>query len=394
MLTGFFYTLRDAGVPVALNEWLQLMRALREGVAGTSVEEFHSLGRTVLVKDERYYDRYDRAFGSYFKGVEDLFAALDSTRIPADWLEKQAELRLTDEERAELQKMGGLEQLLEKLRERLRDQKERHQGGDKMVGTGGRSPFGAHGDHPEGVRIGQAEGRRRSAVKVWDRREYRNLDDQVELGTRNIKVALRRLRKFAREGAEDQLDLDGTISATARNAGWLDLKLQAERRNAVKILLFLDVGGSMDPHVKLCEELFSAARAEFKHLEHFYFHNFTYERLWKDNRRRHAEVIPTDQVLRTYGHDYRAIFLGDATMGPYEVLYEGGSVEHWNPEPGATWFKRLATAFPRFVWMNPEPPERWDYTPSVKLVRDLAEGRMFPLTLRGLDEAIRTLQRK
>jgi uncharacterized protein len=394
MLTGFFYTLRDAGVPVALNEWLQLMRALREGVAGTSVEEFHSLGRTVLVKDERYYDRYDRAFGSYFKGVEDIFAALDSTRIPADWLEKQAELRLTDEERAELQKMGGLEQLLEKLRERLRDQKERHQGGDKMVGTGGRSPFGAHGDHPEGVRIGQAEGRRRSAVKVWDRREYRNLDDQVELGTRNIKVALRRLRKFAREGAEDQLDLDGTISATARNAGWLDLKLQAERRNAVKILLFLDVGGSMDPHVKLCEELFSAARAEFKHLEHFYFHNFTYERLWKDNRRRHAEVIPTDQVLRTYGHDYRAIFLGDATMGPYEVLYEGGSVEHWNPEPGATWFKRLTAAFPRFVWMNPEPPERWDYTPSVKLVRDLAEGRMFPLTLRGLDEAIRTLQRK
>ncbi len=394
MLTGFFFTLRAAGVPVAPNEWLQLLGALRAGVADTSVESFHALARTVLVKDERYYDRYDRAFGAYFKGVEDLFADLDLSRIPAEWLARQAELRLTDEERAAIEKLGGFEKLMATLRERLNEQDGRHQGGNKWIGTAGRSPFGAYGDHPEGVRIGQDGNRRRSAVKVWDQREFRNFDDQVELGTRNLKVALRKLRKFARTGAEDLLDLEGTIASTARNAGLLDIRMQAERHNAVKVLLFLDVGGSMDDHVKLCEELFSAARTEFKHLEHYYFHNFTYESLWKDNGRRHAQRIPTDEVLRTYGRDYRAIFLGDATMGPYEIAHPGGSVEHWNDEPGAVWFRRLTTAFPHFVWLNPEPQERWGYSPSVKLVRELAEDRMFPLTLRGLDDAIRVLQRK
>jgi uncharacterized protein with von Willebrand factor type A (vWA) domain len=394
VLTGFFFTLRAAGVPVAPNEWLQLLGALRAGVADTSVESFHTLARTVLVKDERYYDRYDRAFGAYFKGVEDLFADLDLSRIPAEWLARQAELRLTDAERAAVEKLGGFEKLMETLRERLNEQEGRHQGGNKWIGTAGRSPFGAYGDHPEGVRIGQEGNRRRSAVKVWDKREFRNFDDQVELGTRNLKVALRKLRKFARSGAEDLLDLDSTIASTARNAGLLDIRMQAERHNAVKVLLFLDVGGSMDDHVKLCEELFSAARAEFKHLEHYYFHNFTYESLWKENGRRHAQRIPTDEVLRTYGRDYRAIFLGDATMGPYEIAHAGGSVEHWNDEPGAVWFRRLTTAFPHFVWLNPEPQERWGYSPSVKLVRELAEDRMFPLTLRGLDDAIRVLQRK
>lgn len=394
MLTGFFFTLRQAGVPVALNEWLQLMAALQAGVAATSVEAFHSLARTVLVKDERYYDRYDLAFGKYFQGVENLFADLDPTRLPADWLTRRAELTLSPEERAAIEKLGGFEKLMETLRERLREQKDRHEGGNKWVGTGGRSPFGAYGDNPEGVRIGQDGSRRRSAVKVWDKREFRNLDDQVQLGTRNLKVALRKLRRFARTGAQDLLDLDGTISSTARNAGLLDIRMQAERHNAVKVLLFLDVGGSMDDHIKLCEELFSAARAEFKHLEHFYFHNFTYEAMWKDNGRRHGQRIPTDEILRTYGRDYRVVFVGDATMGPYEIAHAGGSVEHWNDEPGATWFRRITTAFPHFVWLNPEPQDRWGYTPSVKMVRELAEDRMFPLTLRGLDDAIRALQRK
>ena len=301
---------------------------------------------------------------------------------------------LTEEEKRKVEALGGWEKLLETLRERLEEQKERHQGGNKWIGTGGTSPFGAHGYNPEGIRIGQAGSRNRRAVKVWDQREYRNFDDTVELGTRNMKLALRKLRKFAREGAQDQLDLDGTIDATARNAGLLDLKLVAERRNAVKVLLFLDVGGSMDDHVRICEELFSAARSEFKHLEHFYFHNFLYESVWKDNRRRFSQVTPVTQILRTYGHDYRVIFVGDATMSPYEITQPGGSVEHWNKEAGAVWMRRMTAAYPRLVWLNPEKQDRWEYTASVRITRELVDDRMFPVTIQGLDAAIGALRRR
>jgi uncharacterized protein with von Willebrand factor type A (vWA) domain len=344
------------------------------------------------VKDERHYDRFDRVFAETFAGAEKLFTRIVA-ELPADWLKALAERSLTDEEKRRVQSLGGWEKLLETLRERLRDQKERHEGGSKWIGTAGTSPFGAQGYNPEGIRIGQAQSRNRRAVKVWESREYRNFDDTVELGTRNLKLALRRLRRFAREGAPDQLDLDGTISATARNAGLLDLKLVPERRNAVKVLLFLDVGGSMEGHVRICEELFSAARGEFRHLEHFYFHNFPYETLWKDNRRRYSQVTPTHTVLRTYGKDYRAIFVGDATMSPYEITQPGGSVEHWNAESGSVWMQRLTAAFPRLVWLNPEPRERWDYTPSARITRELIGERMFPLTLEGLDGAIRELRR-
>jgi uncharacterized protein with von Willebrand factor type A (vWA) domain len=386
--------LREAGVPVSLTEYLALLEALKARVADYSVDEFYHLARTVLVKDERHYDRYDRVFAAHFEGLEQLFQALTSATVPAEWLRKQAELFLSEEERKKIESMGGFDELMKALQERLREQKDRHQGGNRMIGTGGRSPFGAHGYNPEGVRIGQDESRHRRAVKVWDKREFRNLDDTTELGTRNIKLALRRLRKFAREGAPEELDLGGTIDATARNAGWLDLKLRPERHNAVKVLLFLDVGGSMDDHVKVCEELFSAARGEFKHLEYFYFHNFVYETVWKDNRRRHAERIPLTQVMRTYPHDYRVVFVGDATMGPYEIVQPGGSIEHWNEEAGAVWMQRLREAYPKLVWLNPEPEERWEYTPSIKIARQLLEDRMFPLTLEGIDRAARALNAK
>jgi uncharacterized protein with von Willebrand factor type A (vWA) domain len=311
--------------------------------------------------------------------------------IPDDWLRHQAELNLSDEERAQIESMGGFEALMQALKERLEEQDERHEGGNRWIGTAGTSPFGAYGFNPEGIRMGQQGSRNRSAVKVWDRRDYRNLDDTLELGTRNIKVALRRLRKFAREGAADQLDLDDTIDKTARNAGLLDIRMVAERHNAVKVLLCLDIGGSMDDHVRICEELFSAARSEFKHLEYFYFHNFIYESLWKDNRRRHAEKTPTLDILHKYAPDYKLIFVGDATMSPYEIVYAGGSVEHWNEEPGAVWIKRLLNTYPKAAWLNPEPVERWDYTPSTKLIRELMDDRMFPLTIRGLDDAIKSL---
>jgi uncharacterized protein len=394
MLTRFFYMLREAGVPVSLTEFLALLEALKARVAGYSVDDFYFLARTVLVKDERHYDRYDRVFAAHFQGVEQAFQSLAGATVPHEWLRKQAELFLSEEERKRIESLGGFEELMKALQERLRDQKERHQGGNRMIGTAGRSPFGAYGYNPEGVRIGQDESRHRRAVKVWDKREFRNLDDSTELGTRNIKLALRRLRRFAREGAADELDLDGTIDATARNAGWLDLKLRPERHNAVKVLLFLDVGGSMDDHVKVCEELFSAARGEFKHLEYFYFHNFVYETVWKDNRRRHAERIPTAQVMRTYPHDYRVVFVGDATMGPYEILQPGGSIEHWNEEAGAVWMQRLRQAYPKHVWLNPEPEERWEYTPSIRIARELVEDRMYPLTLEGIDRAARALNAK
>ena len=390
MLIPFFFLLRDGGMKTSITELLTLLEALQRGLAGQSVDDFYYLARATLVKDESDLDRFDRIFGAYFKGVQDSLADLMQD-IPDDWLRHQAELHLSDEERAQIEAMGGFEALMKALAERLEEQDERHEGGNRWIGTAGTSPFGAYGYNPEGIRIGQQGSRNRSGVKVWDKREYRNLDDSVELGTRNIKVALRRLRKFAREGAADQLDLDDTIDKTARNAGLLDIRMVPERHNAVKVLLCLDIGGSMDDHVRICEEMFSAARSEFKHLEYFYFHNFVYESLWKDNRRRHTERIPTMDIAHKYGADYKLVFVGDATMSPYEIVYAGGSVEHWNEEPGAVWIKRLLNTYPKAIWLNPEPRQRWDYTPSVKITRELMDDRMFPLTIAGLDEGIKAL---
>ncbi|MBB6095689.1 hypothetical protein HNQ60_004580 [Povalibacter uvarum] len=390
MLIPFFFKLREAGVPVSITEFLTLLEALEARLANASAEDFYYLSRACMVKDERHFDRFDRAFAAHFKGVEELFDSMMG-QIPEEWLRRMAEKTLSEEEKAKIEALGGWDKLIETLKKRLEEQKERHQGGNKWIGTAGTSPFGAYGYNPEGIRIGQDESRNRRAVKVWDKREFQNLADNVELGTRNIKVALRKLRKFAREGVADHLDLDDTISSTARNAGLLDLKFVPERHNAIKILLFLDVGGSMDDHVRVCEELFSAARTEFKHMEYFYFHNFVYESVWKDNRRRHREKISTMEVMRTYGHDYKLIFVGDATMSPYEIVQPGGSVEHWNEEPGALWMQRLTHTWPHHVWLNPEPQQRWEYTPSVQLTRELIEDRMFPLTLAGLDQAIKAL---
>jgi uncharacterized protein len=392
VLVKFFFELRKGGVPVTLTEFLTLLEGLRAGVAWASDREFYYLARTTLVKDERHYDRFDRVFAEVFNGAQKLFEEIVAN-VPAGWLQALAARTLSEEEKKRVEALGGWEKLLETLRKRLEEQKERHEGGNKWIGTQGTSPFGAYGYNPEGIRIGQSGSRNRRAVKVWDQREYRNFDDTVELGTRNLKLALRKLRKFAREGAQDQLDLDGTIDATARNAGLLDLKLVAERRNAVKVLLFLDVGGSMDDHIRICEELFSAARTEFKHLEYFYFHNFLYESAWKDNRRRFSQVTPVTQILRTYGHDYRVIFVGDATMSPYEITQPGGSVEHWNKEAGAVWMRRMTAAYPRLVWLNPEKRDRWEYTASVRITRDLVDDRMFPVTIQGLDAAIGALRR-
>ena len=391
MLVDFFFKLRRAEIPVSITEYLTLLEAFERGVSGLSVDGFYYLSRAALVKDERHFDRFDRVFGAHFKGLEELFDEIIG-EIPEEWLHRQAELQLSEEDRARIEALGGWDKLMETLRERLAEQRDRHQGGSKWIGTAGTSPFGAYGYNPQGVRIGQEGSRHRRAVKVWDRREFRNFDDTVELGTRNIKMALRRLRQFAREGAAEELDLPDTIRSTARNAGWLDIKMVAERHNAVKVLLFLDVGGSMDDHIRLCEELFSAARGEFKHLEYFYFHNFVYESVWKDNRRRHAERIPLIEVMRTFGRDHRAIFVGDATMSPYEIVYPGGSVEHWNEEPGAVWMSRLLASYPHAVWLNPEPVSRWDLTPSIELTRKIFEDRMFPLNLEGLDRGMRELR--
>lgn len=390
MLIPFFFMLRDGGMKTSITELLTLLEAMKEGLAGQSVDDFYYLARATLVKDEAHLDRFDRVFGAYFKGVEDSLSDLFQD-IPDEWLEQQTELMLTDEERAQIEALGGFEELMRALEERLNEQDERHEGGSKWIGTAGTSPFGAYGYNPEGVRIGQSGSGNRSAVKVWDRRQYRNLDDSVELGTRNIKIALRKLRKFAREGAADQLDLEDTIDKTARNAGLLDIRMVPERHNAVKVLLCLDIGGSMDDHVRICEELFSAARTEFKHLEYFYFHNFIYESMWKDNRRRHSEKTPTLDVIHKYAADYKLVFVGDATMSPYEIVYAGGSVEHWNEEPGAVWMKRLLNTYPKAIWLNPEPENRWSYTPSIKLTQELMDNRMYPLTLAGLDEGIKAL---
>jgi uncharacterized protein with von Willebrand factor type A (vWA) domain len=392
MFLAFFHELKAAGLPVTVREYLTLMEGMDKNLAAQKIEDFYYLSRATLVKDERNLDKFDRVFGQVFKGIETLAEATGAVEIPAEWLKRLAEKYLTEEEMKEIQALGGWDKIMETLAKRLAEQKGRHQGGSKWIGTAGTSPFGAYGYNPEGVRIGQAESRHKRAVKVWDKREFRDLDDTVELGTRNIKLALRRLRKFARTGAPEELDLDGTIKETA-NKGYLDLLLRPERRNAVKVLLFLDIGGSMDWHIKLCEELFSAARTEFKHLEHFYFHNCLYERVWKDNRRRWQETTPTWQVMHTYPHDYKLIFVGDASMSPYEVTQPGGSVEHMNEEPGSTWMQRITRTYPHAVWLNPVPENQWDYTHSIRMMKQLMTGRMYPLTLTGLDEAMKELVR-
>jgi len=389
VLSGFFVKLKDHKIPVSIKEWLTLLEALRKDVISPSIDEFYYLSRAALVKDENNFDKFDRAFGEYFQGVESV-AGIELD-VPLEWLLKQAELNLSPEEKAMIEAMGGWEKLMETLKKRLEEQKGRHQGGNKWIGTAGTSPFGAYGYNPEGIRIGQDKSRNRSAVKVWDQREYRNLDDSVELGTRNIKVALRRLRKFAREGAPEELDLDSTIDKTARNAGYLDLMMRPERHNAVKVLMFLDIGGTMDDHIKLCGELFSAAKTEFKHLEYFYFHNCLYDYVWKDNHRRHSERTRTFDIMHKYGHDYKVVFVGDATMSPYEILQPGGSIEYSNDEAGIVWMKRVLEVYPRAVWLNPEPEEIWGYRQSIGILKEIMGGRMYPTTLQGLERAMRAL---
>ena len=404
MLIDFFYTLRAAKLPVSVKEFLTLLEALQLGVVGPNspepegddkatgyqIDDFYYLSRTTLVKDEKHFDKFDRAFAAYFKGVEIL---TDFTKeIPLEWLRKNLELDLSPEERAKIEKMGW-DELMETLKKRFEEQKERHEGGSKWIGTGGTSPFGAYGQNPQGIRIGQEKSRNRSAVKVWDQRAYKDYDDTQELGTRNIKVALRRLRKFAREGHEDELDLDETISKTAANAGYLDIKMRPERHNNVKVLLLMDVGGTMDEHIARVEELFSATKTEFKHLEFYYFHNCVYDFMWKNNRRRYAEKFPTWDIIRKYNKDYKLIFLGDATMSPYEILQPGGSVEYHNEEAGVEWLGRLTSAFPKFAWLNPEPQGVWQYRQSISIVQQLMSQRMFPLTLKGLEDTMRLLSK-
>lgn len=393
MFQRFFTELRAARVPVSLKEYLVLIEALDSDVIAHDVEEFYFLARAALVKDERHLDRFDQVFGHVFKGLEGQAGEALAGQIPEEWLRKLTEKFLSEEEKAQIEALGGWDKLMETLAQRLKEQKERHQGGSKWIGTGGTSPFGAHGYNPEGIRIGQEQGRHGRAVKVWDKREYRNLDDSVEIGARNIKIALRRLRKFARQGAPEELDLDATIDATAKQ-GYLDVILRPERRNTIKVLLFFDIGGSMDGHVKVCEELFTAARSEFKHMEYFYFHNCLYESVWKDNHRRHTDKISTWDVLHKYPHDYKIVFVGDATMSPYEITYPGGAVEHWNEEPGAVWLDRVAQIYERIVWLNPTPQAHWRHSPSVQLIQDvMGPQRMFPLTLAGLEGAMRELSR-
>lgn len=393
MFLNFFNELRAAKVPVTLKEYLALMEAMDKGVINRDVEDFYYLARTALVKDERNIDKFDKVFGQVFQGLDSLGDAVEAQDLPEEWLRKMTEKFLSPEEMAEIEAMGGFEKLMETLKQRLEEQKKRHEGGNKWIGTGGTSPFGANGYNPEGVRIGQDKSRHRRATKVWDKREFKNYDDSVELGTRNIKVALKRLRKWARTGSPDELDLDATIRNTARQ-GYLDIEMRPERRNSVSVLLLMDVGGSMDPHVKVMEELFSAARAEIKNLEYYYFHNCPYEGLWKDNRRRRSDVIPTWDVLHKYPSEYKVIVVGDATMSPYEITYAGGSVEHWNEEPGGLWIQRFVEQFPNFAWLNPVKSGAWEYTGSIQLIRELiGPDRMFEMTLEGLDGAMKELGR-
>ena len=392
MFFNLFFELKAAKVPVSLKEYLTLLEAMTLNVAEYNVESFYYLSRSCLVKDERNLDKFDRVFGSVFKGLEPPDNP-DTAEIPEEWLRKLTELHLSEEEKAKIEALGGWEKIMEELKKRLEEQEKRHQGGSKWIGTGGTSPFGANGYNPEGVRIGQEKSRHRRAVKVWDKREYRNFDDSVVLGTRNIKIALRRLRQFARLGAPDELDLDGTIRSTAKNGGWIDIQMRPERRNTVKVLLLLDVGGSMDDHIRTMEELFSSTRTEFKHLESYYFHNCMYEKVWKDNRRRHSEHISTSQLLNTYGPDWKLIFVGDATMSPYEIVYPGGSVEHWNEEAGQVWMERMLDHFKHACWLNPVPERHWEYTPSLQMLQQVMGHRMFGLTLDGLDKGMRSLGR-
>ena len=390
MLINFFMTLKNERLPVSFTELFSLLECLKQNVIFANVEDFYYLSRMCFVKDEKNFDKFDIAFGKYFENV-DAINDLAMYEIPDDWLRKQMESMLSDEEKAKIEALGGLEKLMEEFRKRMEEQKKRHQGGNKWIGTGGTSPFGAYGYNPEGIRIGQEGGRNGSAAKVWDKRNYRDLDDSVEIGTRNIKMALRRLRKFARTGAAEELDISDTISSTAKNAGLLDIKMVPERHNSVKVLLFFDVGGSMDPHVKLCEELFSAARTEFKHLKYFYFHNFIYESVWSKSIRRHAETTSTFDILHKYSKDYKVIFVGDATMAPYEVTHVGGSIEHYNGEAGAVWIKRLTDVFDNVVWINPTPKDFWEHSYSIEVVRELVEDRMYSLSVKGLEEAMTLL---
>ena len=394
MFLPFFENLRKAGIPVSLREYLTFLEGMKKGLATYDVEAFYYLARVSMVKDERNINKFDRAFAASFEGLGEISfdQVLEAVDIPADWLEKMAEKHLSAEEKAEIEALGGFDKLMETLRERLKEQQGRHQGGNKWIGTAGTSPFGAYGYNPEGVRIGQKESRHQRAVKVWDKREFKNLDDTVELGTRNIKVALKRLRRWAREGAAEELDLDGTIRATAEH-GYLDVKTRPERHNAVKVLLFLDVGGSMDPHIKVVEELFSAARTEFKHLEYYYFHNCLYEGVWRDNRRRWDQQTPTHEVLRTYGPDYKCIFVGDASMSPYEIAYPGGANEHWNQEAGQVWLQRAREQWASNLWINPVPEKYWEYTHSIGMIREIFEDRMVPMSLFGLEQGMRELTR-
>lgn len=389
MLIDFFFTLKDAKIPVSIKEFLTLLEAMQQGVVGTSVDEFYFLSRTILVKDEANYDKFDRAFGLYFKGINTIFEKHPD--IPLDWLKKRLGRELTDEQRAALEKFG-YDKLMDRLKQLLEEQKERHEGGNRWIGTGGTSPFGNGGDNPEGIRIG-GKSERRSAVKVWEARAFKDYDTERELGTRNIKVALRRLRRFARQGAEEELALDATIKATANNAGYLDIKMQPERKNNIKVLMLLDVGGTMDDHIAQIEELFSAAKTEFKNMEFYYFHNCVYDYLWKNNHRRHSEKFPTWDVLRKYTPDTKLIFVGDATMSPYEILQAGGSVEYNNEEAGATWIQRFTTHFPNYLWLNPEPEGIWQYRQSIDIMRKLLSNRMFPITLSGLEQGMRLLSK-
>ena len=391
MLINFFNVLKDTGVPVTPRELLDLLEAMEQRLAFGDMDDFYSLSRAILVKDEKYYDRFDRAFGLHFQDLEALDEVIEAM-IPDDWLRSEFMKQLSEEDKAKIESLGGLEELIEQFKERLEEQKKRHSGGNKWIGTEGTSPFGNDGYHPEGIRVG-GESKNKRAVKVWDRRDFKNLDDGVELGTRNIKIAMRRLRKFARTGATEELDLDDTIKSTARNAGFLDIKMVPERHNAVKVLLFLDVGGSMDPHVKVCQELFSAARTEFKHLEYFYFHNFVYESVWKNNIRRFNERTATLDLMHKYAHDYKVVFVGDASMSPYEIMQPGGSVEHWNEESGELWMRRLQETYEKCIWINPVPEYEWEYTQSIAITRQLMDGKMYPLTLRGLEDGMSFLSK-
>ncbi|SHJ90812.1 hypothetical protein SAMN05444000_11546 [Shimia gijangensis] len=394
MFLPFFENLRDGGVPVSLREYLSFLEGVKVELATYDIDAFYYLARVVMVKDERNLDKFDRAFAATFSGMENISLqdVLEAVEVPEEWLRKMAEKHLSPEEMAEIESLGGFDKLMETLKERLKEQEGRHQGGSKWIGTAGTSPFGAYGYNPEGVRIGQKESRHQRAVKVWDKREFKNLDDSIELGTRNIKVALKRLRRWARDGAHEELDLDGTIRATAEH-GYLDVQTRPERRNAVKVLLFLDIGGSMDPHIRIVEELFSAASTEFKHMEHFYFHNCLYEGVWKDNRRRWDAQTSTHEIMRTYGSDYKCIFVGDASMSPYEIAYPGGANEHWNAEAGQVWLERARDQWQSNLWINPVPEKYWPHTHSIKMIREIFEDRMVPMTLQGIEQGMKDLTR-